>query len=70
MISRAFVVRTPIRFSGLPIDMLVSEPQRLNIHAVQDRRESIAGRRDWTAARFMRASSFHTKWRVCRGEQR
>jgi hypothetical protein len=69
MISRPLVVRAPVWFSRLPVDMLVSEPERLNIHAVQDRRESIAGRRDWTAARFVCAGSFDAIWRVRRGEQ-
>ena len=31
------VGRAPVRFSGFPIHMLVGDPERLDVHAVQDR---------------------------------
>jgi hypothetical protein len=50
MVARSLIVSTSIRFSGLPVDMLVYKPKGLHIHAVESRCESIACRSDRSAA--------------------
>jgi hypothetical protein len=50
VIATSFVVCASVRFSGLPVEMLMGKPQGLHIHAVESRCKPIARRSDRSAA--------------------
>lgn len=48
-----FVGRAPVRFSRFPIYMLVGNPERLDIHTIQNRCQLLSCCRDLPAARLV-----------------
>ena len=50
--ARTFIIGVFIGLARLPIDMLMRQPEGLDIHAVQDLEKAVAFRGNGTAARW------------------